>query len=336
MKIFIWGAGFAARELLEGELRETAITAFIDKNKKKIDNYMAYSPEEAVNMEYDAVIVATGFAREIYKQANELGYDLSKFIFVYANYLFEDLNINYDLASRIFSKQYIDVMKNRYHVIRGMVIDEKEPVQFSWGGEKRHEDMYAEDYNRIRTFELIIEEIREKNVPGSVAELGVFKGEFAKYINEAFADRTCYLFDTFEGFRFSEAMEEKQAGNCGDAFIDRFKDTNENIVLSRMPVPEKIICKKGLFPESLDGLEDTFAFVSLDVDFEQAIYSGLEYFYPRLNKGGYIFVHDYNSATLKGVRNAVNRYENNNKIRIAKVPIPDLCGTLVITKGGEG
>lgn len=200
------------------------------------------------------------------------------------------------------------------------------------GGQSRHEDMYADDYNRIRTFELVLEEIRKQNISGSVAELGVFKGEFAKYINAAFPERTCYLFDTFEGFRDSEAITEKQAGNCGDAFIERFKDTTEAVVLGKMPVPERIVCKKGLFPESLDGLEDTFAFVSLDVDFEQAIYDGLEYFYPRLNEGGYIFVHDYNSSTLKGVRNAVNRYEDDNKVKLAKVPIPDLCGTLVITK----
>ena len=332
MKIFMWGAGFAARELMEGELKEVKITAFIDKSKKRIDEYAVYSPEEAVNLEYDAVIVATAYAREIYIQAKELGYDLSKFIFVYNNYFFNDMNSNYELAGQIFSEKYINIIKNRYHVIRGMMCDENSSSELCKGGRDRHEDMYADDYNRIRTFELIIEEIREKNVMGSVAELGVFKGEFAKHINFAFPQKTCYLFDTFEGFRDSEAITEKQAGNCGDAFIERFKDTTETTVLQKMPIPEKIVCKKGLFPESLDGLEDTFAFVSLDVDFEQAIYDGLEYFYPRLNEGGYIFVHDYNSSTLKGVRNAVNRYEDDNKLKLAKVPIPDLCGTLVITK----
>lgn len=331
MKIFIWGAGFAARELLEGELKEVKIEAFIDRSQKVIDNYIVYSPEEAVNLEYDVVIVATAFAKEIREQAIKLGYDLSKFIFVYCNYCFEDMNTNYKLAEKIFSKRYVDVIRNRYHVIRGMMVDENHPSVFFWGG-NRYEGMYADDYNRIRTFELIVEEICEKNVCGSVAELGVFKGEFAKYINAAFPQKICYLFDTFEGFRVSEAIEEKQAGNCGDAFIERFKDTNESVVIQKMLFPKQIICKKGLFPESLDTLEDTFAFVSLDVDFEQAIYDGLDYFYPRLNVGGYMFVHDYNSATLKGVRNAINRYENDHKIKIAKVPIPDLCGTLVITK----
>lgn len=134
MKIFMWGAGFAARELLESELKNVEITAFIDKNKKKIANYPVYLPEEAVGLEYDAIIVATAFAKEICEQAIKLGYDLTKFIFVYCNYCFEDLNINYKLAEQIFSKRYVDVIKNRYHVIRGMVIDANQPSEFFGGG----------------------------------------------------------------------------------------------------------------------------------------------------------------------------------------------------------
>lgn len=137
MKIFMWGAGFAARELMEGELKKVEITAFIDKNKKKIDGYAVYSPEEAVGLEYDAVIVATAYAKEIYIQAKELGYDLSKFIFVYNNYFFNDINdmnSNYELAGQIFSEKYIDIIKNRYHVIRGMMRDENAPSEFFGGG----------------------------------------------------------------------------------------------------------------------------------------------------------------------------------------------------------
>ena len=192
--------------------------------------------------------------------------------------------------------------------------------------------MYSSDYNRLRTFEVVVSEIQENYVDGAVAELGVFKGEFAKYINGAFPDRKCYLFDTFEGFRRQEEIREKSLGNCGDAFIRRFKETSVKSVLEIMPNPDKIICVPGLFPESLNDLEDIFAFVSIDVDFEQSIFDGITYFYPRLCSGGYIFIHDYNSSTLKGVKNAVKRYELENKIRLSKVPIPDLCGTLVITK----
>lgn len=336
MRIYVWGTGFAAKELLENELKDIPIKAFID-NHKGDENFLVISPEEAVKEDYDAIIVATGYAQEIYSQAVQLKFDMSKFIFIYNNYLYSDMNINYVLAHKIFSPKYVNVIKNRYHIIRGMMQDEvKESSILVWGDKskqfERKTGMYSDDYNRIRTFELIVDEILDRNVMGAVAELGVFRGEFAKYINTAFQDRKCYLFDTFEGFRASEAIKEKEAGNCGDAFIQRFKDTSVDRVLQIMPFPDKVVCKQGLFPESLDGLEEQFAFVSIDVDFEEAIYDGLSYFYPRLNTGGYIFIHDYNSSTLSGVRNAVIKFEKNNNINMAKVPIPDLCGTLVITK----
>lgn len=124
MKIFVWGAGFAAKELLENELASVQIDAFIDKKVKELGKYVVYSPEEAVDLEYDAIVVGTGSAQDVYRQAKELGYDLSKFIFVYNNYIYNDMNVDYDLADKIFGKKYSEIIRTRYHVIRGMLIDE--------------------------------------------------------------------------------------------------------------------------------------------------------------------------------------------------------------------
>lgn len=78
----------------------------------------------------------------------------------------------------------------------------------------------------------------------------------------------------------------------------------------------------------MDELEDTFQFVSVDV--EESIYIALCYFYPRMIDGGYIFVHDYNSDLL-GVEKAVDRFETENGM-LKKLPICDANGTLVILK----
>ena len=57
------------------------------------------------------------------------------------------------------------------------------------------------DYEpRAAALELIAREIYRYNIEGSTAELGVFKGEFSRFINHYFPDRKLYLFDTFEGF----------------------------------------------------------------------------------------------------------------------------------------
>ena len=42
--------------------------------------------------------------------------------------------------------------------------------------------------------------IIERNIWGSMAELGVYKGEFSACLNQMLPDRKLYLFDTFEGF----------------------------------------------------------------------------------------------------------------------------------------
>ena len=322
MKVVVWGCGLISMRLLDTELKNVKIEYVIDNNPNAVSKYEVVSPEDAVEREYDIIIVANNYAKEIYAQAVELGFDMSKFVFIYNNLRVEDINKNYDLAEQVFSPEYIATIKNRYHIVREMVLDKPEITITC--------DQYH-DYNRLRTFKLVVDEIIENNIGGQVAELGVFRGEFAKYINGAFPDRKCYLFDTFEGFREDEAQQEKKRGNCLEADLVYHKRTTVDMVMSKMPFPKRIICMQGLFPESLQGLEDTFSFVSIDVDFEQAIYEGISYFYPRLCSGGYIFIHDYNSG-FRGVREAIKRYEADNKIKLAKVPIPDADGSVILTK----
>lgn len=195
-------------------------------------------------------------------------------------------------------------------------------------GRDRHIDPKYFDYIRLSTLELLSHEIRTNNVLGNVAELGVFKGKFARYINRFFPDRSFYLFDTFEGFDQRDKQTE-QANNYSSANQD-FSATSVQQVLAQMPFPDKCIVKKGYFPESASGLEDTFALVSLDTDLYEPIYNGLNFFYPRLSKGGYILVHDFNNDHYKGVRDAVLKFCTENGI--GYLPIPDKAGTVIICK----
>ena len=97
-----------------------------------------------------------------------------------------------------------------------------------------------------------------------------------------------------------------------------------------MPYPELCILKKGYFPETFDITEETFSLVSLDADLYNPILNGLEHFYPRLNKGGYIMIHDYNGFEYDGAMNAVMEYCD--KLGINYVPIPDMAGSVIIAK----
>jgi O-methyltransferase len=192
----------------------------------------------------------------------------------------------------------------------------------------REMDVNYFDQVRLATLELASFEINQKKLNGSVAELGVYKGKFARYINQYFPDRTFYLFDTFEGFSKSDIEKEKQASfSKGD---QDFSDTSVEQVMKRMPYPEQCRAMKGFFPQTAQGINEAFVFVSLDADLYDPIYAGLHFFYPKLVRGGYIFVHDFNNDHYRGARKAVETFCD--EIGISYVPLPDSGGTAVITR----
>ncbi len=327
MKIYIWGTGRLVGNVVGRYVDIDTIEGFIDNDKTKTE-YMGkrvIRPEQLES--YDAILVANLYREEITKQCLELGIVMEKVIFLYSNCIMEDVNKDYTFVEKILGKEYADIVKNRYHAVRGV-------EAFDIPVDLRHVKGYWDsDYVRMECFELAIKEIYKRKLHGAVAEVGVFRGEFAQYINKAFPDRKCYLFDTFDGFDANEALKELKSGNCTQALIEAYKQTNIAAVAERMPYIDNIVIKQGYFPQSLDGLEEIFVFVSIDVDFEDSIYECLKYFYPRLTGGGYIFVHDYNS-TLRGVEQAVDRYEKDTDTVLSKMPLCDANGTLVITKGG--
>lgn len=187
----------------------------------------------------------------------------------------------------------------------------------------------SKDYVREQTMALLGEEIYRKKVQGNVAELGVYQGEFSWKINKVFYDRTLYLFDTFEGFDKKDIEKDENINQ--EYAVIHLKDTSVQKVLEKLPNPEKCIIKKGYFPDTFDlDSDEKFAFVNIDVDLYTPILEGIKTFYPRLSKGGYIMIHDYNNDFFEGAKQAVIEYCDANNI--SYVPIPDLLGSVVITK----
>ncbi len=184
------------------------------------------------------------------------------------------------------------------------------------------------DWVRNQAFELFASQINEKNIKGACAELGVYRGDQSSLISILFPDKTLYLFDTFEGF--SQIDIQYEVGKYSKSSTSDFSDTSIDLVLSKLLNPQRCIIKKGFFPETASGLDVNFCFVSLDVDLYAPTLAGLEYFYPRLEKGGAIFVHDYNSVRYKGVKEAVDKYILEHLC--PSFQIPDSAGSIVILK----
>ena len=354
MKVYIWGTGLMAEDYLKKkEIMLDDILGFIESKKSKdiFAGKEVYEPHE-ISETYDYILVCVKHAgREILQLCKEVGINIDKLILIDNWEWLDGRSINemppkccHKIVDneieveKIFPRLYEEYLKepeiqaNRYTVIsrNGYDLCEADSPMLS----KEFDTMgYQTDYFRYRTFELVANEIKKKKVIGATAEVGVFRGAFSKLINMKFKDKKLYLFDTFESFDADEFRREMELGRVPGDFLEGFKSTSVDRVLEDMPYREMCIVKKGLFPTTAKGLEsEEYAFVSIDVDFETSILEALRYFYPRLNCGGAIFVHDYNNRFLEGVKRAVDLYEDEMSISMIKVPLADEGGTLVIVK----
>ncbi|TWH60040.1 putative nucleoside-diphosphate sugar epimerases [Desulfitobacterium sp. LBE] len=186
----------------------------------------------------------------------------------------------------------------------------------------------------LRTFAKFAE---MKQISGAVAEVGVYRGAFAKEINQSFPDRTLYLYDTFEGFDQRDIDMEKSLSS-DEAAINKWRDlmgnfanTSEDYVISLMPNPEQVRIRKGYFPDTFSEDSVKFCFVNLDCDLYQPIKAGLEQFFPRMVRGGVILVHEYfdEISFLPGIMAAVDEFVSANNC--IAIPIGD-CQSIAVLK----
>lgn len=336
-KTLLWGTGDRTKGFIDqGYFENCDVVAIVDSFSEQKD-FMGYSvirPLQVLDYidEVDYVVITNNFYIEITQKMVELGISLDKVI-ITDNAMDPPYRQCFEKTKEILPSIY-GAMKNC--LVRTVKLNERDfsDTTTIFKDKRFSNREYSLDYFRYRTFEFVAEEIINAKVEGAMAELGVFRGLFSALINKKFPDRKIYLFDTFEGFDKAEAETERELGRCNERFISVHKDTSVEMMLQNLPYAEQAVVCKGFFPESVtpDARNEKYAFVSLDVDFEESTYQGLNFFYPRLSEGGYIFIHDYNTYYLEGVKRAVERYEETLGARLKKVPLADRAGTLIIVK----
>ena len=168
---------------------------------------------------------------------------------------------------------------------------------------------------------------KERGESGECAEAGVFEGDFAKWINTLFPDKTLYLFDTFEGF---DKRDIEKEDNLSKAKQGDYNNTSVELVLEKMPHPEKCIIHKGYFPETAKNIKGKFCFVNLDLDLYEPTYNGLLFFSDKMTENGIILVHDYFAENFKGPRYAVDKFVSESKNSIRVLPIGDGISVAII------
>ena len=303
MKVVVFGAGKIGTEYylrhVETYRPEIEIVCFADNNKagqfitgKGI--YRIISAKEIKEVEYDSIVIAmseSNGSHKVYEQLINDGIPKEKLILLTEN-----------------DELWVEILAGR------ILYDESHP-RVRW----------------LRNFALYLE---EQGIGGAVSECGVNQGDFAYYINLYFRTRKLYLFDTFEGFTRKDVEAERDLGD--NMFLDgmfnkvgMFSDTSVEIVMKKLLYPDKVVIRKGRFPETAEEIEDRFAFVNLDMDLYLPTLEGLKFFYPRMNKGGVILCHDFFRYDLPGVKKAVSEFESLEG-SLNMVPIGDFCSIAII------
>jgi len=183
------------------------------------------------------------------------------------------------------------------------------------------------DKDRFFNFWFQTERLKQNNIKGSYAELGVYKGETANILKLMDPDREFHLFDTFEGFTEKDLKDE--TGKAATYTTHNFADTSIDQV-KKLLSSNRFVFHTGYFPETTINLEQKkYALVSMDADLYNPTLAGLEYFYPLMESGGVILIHDHN-PDWPGIMQAVKEFS----VIISEplIQLTDKDSTLMITK----
>jgi len=186
------------------------------------------------------------------------------------------------------------------------------------------------DIPRLWSLILNTKQVISDDIKGEFAELGVWRGNtsavLAWYAEKN--NRRMYLFDTFEGFDARDTVgidHEKSVAHFSDTSIELVKQTLGTSANACTFVV-------GRFPDSIrdDVREVNFAVVSVDCDLYEPMKAALDFFYPRMPKGGIFFLHDYSSGHWSGAKAAIDEFTRATGEQI--VLMPDKSGSAFLRK----
>lgn len=150
--------------------------------------------------------------------------------------------------------------------------------------------------DKLKVIQSLCLKVRE--IEGSAAEFGVYKGGSAKIISDILSNKWLHLFDTFTGIPIKGNEDIHNVGDFSDTSLEAVRklvgDTNTWYHVGPFPAGFKT--------------EEKFCFVHLDCDQYQSMVDGLNFFYPKMSIGGVIVIDDYGWLRCHGVKLAVDNF----------------------------
>lgn len=184
--------------------------------------------------------------------------------------------------------------------------------QMEWWHDEKFND-YLKQFNEIRGFNIgrrwTLWQLARlvAAVPGDTAECGVFQGSSTYLICHSTGGRlenprTHHVFDSFEGL-------SEPTNADGDYWSRGTFACDLDTVKANLASLRNLSWHKGWIPDRFKDVEDRkFAFVHIDVDLYEPTRDSVEFFYPRMSKGGIIVCDDYGCTTCPGATRAIDEF----------------------------
>ena len=138
------------------------------------------------------------------------------------------------------------------------------------------------------------------HLPGASAEVGVYRGGTTRLIAECLPAKDHYAFDTWEGIPSAIATDGHRAGEFADvSFAD---------VAAWLADLPNVHLVRGVFPATAGVFDGSYCLVHLDGDTYQTTRDALEFFYPRMVRGGVIVFDDWEWVMCPGVELAAREF----------------------------
>ncbi len=153
-------------------------------------------------------------------------------------------------------------------------------------------------------------------------ELGVCDGLTAAYAINAIIDNPkvsgqMILMDAWQAMRDSDLLSAEK-GSVGAYSYLSLKNTINN--LNNFPFDTKYI--KGYIPESLNNPEipDNIDWLHIDLNSSQPTILALDFFWPKINKGGVVLLDDYGFVGYEDTRLSIDRWSNIHNVILIAIP----------------
>jgi hypothetical protein len=148
------------------------------------------------------------------------------------------------------------------------------------------------------------------NIPGDLAECGVYKGASSHLILKANqgTNKQMHIFDSFAGLS-EPKKEDMPVNNRSFHWQKSDLSATEELVRQNLKQFSNVAYYPGWIPDRFAEVKDKkFSLVHIDVDLYQPTLDSVEFFYDKMNPGGLIICDDYGYETCPGARRAMDEF----------------------------